>query len=101
MSAKVFRAKEWLVAFSFFTLLLGTLMAYQQDNRSDNWKKVEQARQNGLPKSAIEALTVIVDSALAEKKFGEALKAIALRASLESSLEGNDAQAAIKKLRQS
>ncbi|MFN7843119.1 MAG: alpha-2-macroglobulin family protein [Pirellula sp.] len=99
MSAKVFRAKEWLVAFSFFTLLLGTLMAYQQENRSDNWKKVEQARQNGLPKSAIEALTVIVDSALAEKKFGEALKAIALRASLESSLEGNDAQAAIKKIK--
>ncbi|MFN7875234.1 MAG: alpha-2-macroglobulin family protein [Pirellula sp.] len=98
MSAKVFRAKEWLVTFSFFTLFLGTLMAYQQENRSDSWKKVEQARQNGLPKSAIEALTVIVDSAMAEKKFGEALKAIALRASLEASLEGNDAQAAIKKI---
>ena len=99
MSAKVFRAKEWLVAFSFFTLFLGTLMAYQQENRTDNWKKVEEARQNGLPKSAIEALTVIVDSALAEKKFGEALKAIALRASLESSLDGNDAQSAIKKIK--
>ncbi|XZE18994.1 alpha-2-macroglobulin family protein [Pirellulaceae bacterium SH449] len=98
MLAKVLQAKEWLAAFSFFTLLLGTMMAYQQENRNDSWKKVEQARNEGLPKTAIEILTTIADSALAEKKFGEAIKAIAMRASLESSLEGNNPEASIKKL---
>ena len=38
------------------------------------WKKVDDAVQKGLPKSAIEALSPIVDAAIADKAYSEAIK---------------------------
>ena len=52
------------------------------------WKKVDEAVQKGLPKSAIEALGPIEQAALAEKAYPEAIKAIAKRVVLEGQIEG-------------
>ncbi|MFN7139756.1 MAG: hypothetical protein ACK4UN_10485, partial [Limisphaerales bacterium] len=63
-----------------FTLLLlfvaGLLTAFAVA-REAQWKKVDQAINEGLPKTAIEALEPIIKDAIAEKRHGEALKAIA------------------------
>ena len=40
------------------------------------WKEVEEAVQKGLPKTAIEKLGPIIEGALADKAYAEAVKAI-------------------------
>jgi uncharacterized protein YfaS (alpha-2-macroglobulin family) len=57
--------------------------------RDEQWKKVEEARRNGLPKTAIEALAPIIQGATADKANAEAIKAIALKIALESEIQGN------------
>ncbi len=56
--------------------------------RDAQWKKVEEANQKGLPKTAIEALEPIIAEATAEKAYGEALRAIGQKIALEGNIEG-------------
>ena len=77
------------VAFLVTLGLSGSILSQQPKSQRDSmWKKVDEAVQKGLPKSAIEALAPIVESALAEKAYPEAIKAIAKRVLLEGQIEG-------------
>ncbi len=91
----VFVAKASTIRTGIAALLLvilglsGLLLSQQPKLQRDvMWKKVDDAVQKGLPKSAIEALGPIVEAALAEKAYPEAIKAIAKRVLLEGQIEG-------------
>lgn len=58
-------------------------------NRVAMWKKVDEAIQKGLPKTAIDELKPIIESALIDKAFPEAIKAIQKRIKLTSQIEGD------------
>lgn len=66
--------------------------------REAEWKRVEEAVQKGLPKTAIEALEPIIKNSLAEKKYGEATKAIARKIVLEGNIQGNKPEEKITRL---
>ena len=53
------------------------------------WKKVRAAMDKGLPKTAIEELTPLIDKALAEKNYDQAVRGIATRVVLEANIQGN------------
>lgn len=57
--------------------------------RENGWKKVEEAVNKGLPRTAVEQLETIIREALREKAYGEALKAICKKISLEALIQGN------------
>ena len=57
--------------------------------RDAQWKKVDEAMQKGLPKTAIDDLEPIIAAALKDKAYGEATKAIARKIALEGNIQGN------------
>jgi uncharacterized protein YfaS (alpha-2-macroglobulin family) len=67
---------------------LGLLVIAAQ-SRDDQWKKVEDAIKKGLPKTAIEHLNPIIEQAMKDKKYPEAIKAIAKKVALEGNIQGN------------
>ncbi|MBA4148174.1 MAG: hypothetical protein H0X66_08660 [Verrucomicrobia bacterium] len=79
-------------------ILLSILTVVVAATRDAQWKKVEEAVNKGLPKSAIEALEPIIKEALAEKKYGEAVKAIARKIVLEGTIQGNKPEEKITRL---
>jgi len=54
-----------------------------------SWQKVYEARDKGLPKTAIEELKPIIADAMANKKYAEAIKAICTKIAFEGNIEGN------------
>ena len=66
--------------------------------RDAEWKKVEEAIQKGLPKTAIEALEPIIQGAVRDKAYGEAAKAIARKIVLEGTIQGNKPEEKITRL---
>jgi len=58
-------------------------------SRDAQWKKVDEAMNKGLPKTAIEELEPIIKGALADKAWPEAIKAIARKIALEGNIQGN------------
>jgi len=71
-------------------LCLGfALQAAAAGTRDELWKKVEEAQQKGLPKTAIESLGPIMEQATREKAWAEAVKAIGRKIALEGSIQGN------------
>jgi len=63
------------------------------------WKEVEEAVNKGLPKTAIEKLQPIIDGAIKEKKYAEAVKAIGKKLALEGTIQGNKPEEKIKRMR--
>jgi RNA polymerase sigma factor (sigma-70 family) len=63
-----------------------------------SWQKVYEARDKGLPKTAIEELQPIIVDALQNKKYAEAIKAICTKIALEGRIEGNKAEEKITRL---
>ena len=61
----------------------------QNANRDPQWKQVDDAVRKGLPKTAIEKLNPIIERALKEKKWGEAINAIGREIALEGNVQGN------------
>ena len=57
--------------------------------RDEQWKKVQEAMDKGLPKTAIETLTPIIAGAIKDQAYAEAVKAMARKIALEGNLEGN------------
>ena len=57
--------------------------------RDEQWKKVDEAVSKGLPKTAIEHLEPIIEEAVAEGAYPEAIKAIGKRIALEGNIQGN------------
>ena len=76
-----------LVAVMF--VCLAAFLAVDAGPRDDQWKKVQDAVKKGLPKTAIENLQPIIDSAIRDKAYPEALKAIAQKIALEGTIQGN------------
>ncbi|RXK56854.1 hypothetical protein ESB00_13595 [Oleiharenicola lentus] len=70
-------------------LLLACVTALSAASRKAQWEKVEQARDQKLPQSAIAALEPIIAGAIADKKYAEALKAIGQKNSFERQIQGN------------
>ena len=58
-------------------------------NRPERWKKVEDAISKGLPQSAIKELDPIIESAIKDKAYAEAIKALARKMVLEGTIQGN------------
>ena len=62
------------------------------------WKEVDEAVNKGLPKTAIERLDPIIQGAVQEKAYPEAIKAIAKKIALEGNIEGNKPEEKITRL---
>ena len=73
-----------IVSLILFMLQPIFLFAAETGPRAAAWKAVEEAVNQGLPKTAIERLQPIADAALADKAWAEATKAIARRITLET-----------------
>jgi uncharacterized protein YfaS (alpha-2-macroglobulin family) len=66
--------------------------------REELWKKVDEAQQKGLPKTAIEQLEPIIEQCLKEKAYPEAIKAIGRKIALEGNIQGNKPEEKISRL---
>ena len=62
------------------------------------WKQVDEAVNKGLPKTAIERLDPIIQGAMKEKAYPEAIKAIAKKIALEGNIQGNKPEEKIARL---
>ncbi len=81
-----------LTAFAFPVLLAAV------PDREEQWKKVDEAVSKGLPKTAIAELEPIITSAIKQKAFPEAIRAVALKISLEGNIQGNKPEEKITRL---
>jgi len=79
-------------------LALSLALAAVAADRSARWKEVDDAMNKGLPKTAIEKLDPIIREAIAEKAWGEAVKAIGRKIALEGNIEGNKPEERILRL---
>src|SRR5262249_10080710 len=79
------------------TLVLVTESAARQP-RPDRWKKVDEAIGKGLPKTAIGELEPIIESALRDKAYTEAIKAIGKKIALEGTIQGNKPEEKITRM---
>ena len=66
--------------------------------RDAQWKEVNDAVNKGLPRTAIEKLEPIIQSALKDKAYGEAAKAITRKIVLEGSIQGNKPEEKITRM---
>ncbi|HTZ19921.1 MAG TPA: hypothetical protein VMC06_03480, partial [Opitutaceae bacterium] len=66
--------------------------------RDAQWKKVDNAMNQGLPKTAIEELQPIIAGAMADHAYAEAIKAIGRKIALEANIQGNKAEEKILRL---
>ena len=57
--------------------------------RDAQWQQVEAAIKKGLPKTAITNLEPIIQGALKDKAYAEAVKAIGEKIALEGNIQGN------------
>ncbi|MEO7599610.1 MAG: alpha-2-macroglobulin family protein [Opitutus sp.] len=83
------------------SLVLGVFMlgsTAMAASRDAEWKLVGEAERQGLPRSAIERLQPIIDGALKERAYPEAIRAIARRIALEGGLEGGKAEEKVVRL---
>src|SRR5208337_1933124 len=86
--------KKTFALLGIFIVLLGVLTVPAAHvawaaARDVRWEKVEEAKQKGLPKTAIARLEPLIAGALKNKAYGEAIKAIGLKIALESNIQGN------------
>ncbi|MEI8372538.1 MAG: alpha-2-macroglobulin family protein [Planctomycetota bacterium] len=84
------------------TLFLSAVLMAPQiapaDKWDAQWKKVDEAVQQGLPKTAIEQLQPILAGAMAEKNYPVAIKAIGRKIALEGTIQGNKPEEKIIRL---
>src|SRR5205807_6652502 len=66
--------------------------------RDAQWKQVQDAINQGLPRTAITNLEPIIQDALREKAYAEAVKAIGEKINLEGTVQGNKAEEKITRL---
>ncbi len=67
--------------------------------RAAQWKKVEEAVNKGLPQTAIKELEPIIESAMKDKAYPEAIKAIAKKIALEGNVQGNKPEERITRMK--
>ena len=66
--------------------------------RDAQWQQVEDAIKKGLPKTAITNLEPIIQGALKDKAYAEAVKAIGEKIALEGNIQGNKPEEKITRL---
>ncbi|MFT7639392.1 MAG: 5-hydroxyisourate hydrolase-like protein (transthyretin family), partial [Pirellulaceae bacterium] len=66
--------------------------------RDSQWKEVEEAVKKGLPKTAIEKLGPIIEGALRDRAFAEAVKAVGQKIALEGNIQGNKPEEKVVRL---
>ena len=79
------------------SLLISTAPA-SAGPRDAQWKKVEEAVNQGLPKTAITNLEPIIEAAIKDKAYAEAVKAIGKKIALEGNIQGNKPEEKIPRL---
>src|ERR1035438_6578018 len=84
-----------VVAFLVVNTIASTTIAGPRDAQ---WKQVETAIQKGLPKTAITNLEPIIQGALKDKAYAEAVKAIGQKIALEGNIQGNKPEEKITRL---
>jgi uncharacterized membrane protein YgcG len=67
--------------------------------RPEQWKKVDDAVRKGLPKTAIQELEPIIASALKDKAYPEAIKAVCQKINLEGNIQGNKPEEKVVRLK--
>ena len=80
---------------SILILCCGVVFAGPRD---DLWRRVETAKDQGLPATAISLLDEIIPLAMAEEVHPEAIKAICLKITLEGDIQGGHAEEKIVRL---
>jgi hypothetical protein len=70
----------------------------QAGPRDAQWKQVEEAIKQGLPKTAITNLEPIIQGALKDRAYAEAVKAIGQKIALEGNIQGNKPEEKITRL---
>jgi hypothetical protein len=70
----------------------------QAGPRDAQWQQVEDAIKKGLPKTAITNLEPIIQGALKDKAYAEAVKAIGEKIALEGNIQGNKPEEKITRL---
>ena len=90
------RFRLWLLNLSAF---LGISLLLAASPREANWQEVTDAMNRGLPKTAIKKIEPIITAAMNEKRYDEAVKAIAMKIVLEASVEGNKPEEKITRMR--
>ncbi len=78
--------------------ILAAAAVARADKWDAQWKKVDEAVQKGLPKTAIEQLQPILDRATAEKNYPVAIKAIGRKIALEGVIQGNHPEEKITRM---
>ena len=84
--------------FAGLVLTLAACLSSLAAARDDLWKKVDEAIQKGLPRTAITNLEPIIAGALKDKAYGEAAKAIARKIVLEGNIQGNKPEEKITRM---
>lgn len=74
------------------------MVALAAGPREDAWKGVDEAIKKGLPKTAIEQLEPIIQAAMRDKAYPEAIKAIGKKIALEGNIQGNKPEEKILRL---
>ena len=80
-------------------VLLGIAILLAASPNEADWKQVQDAMNRGLPKTAIEKLDPIIQQATKSKNYDEAIKAIAMKISLEGDIRGGKAEEKITRMR--
>ncbi len=95
-------ARYRLFGAAIAVVALGIMVTWAADapvNRPDQWKKVDVAVSKGLPQSAIKELEPIIASALQDKAYPEAIKAISKKIALEGNIQGNKPEERITRMK--
>jgi hypothetical protein len=94
-----FTAAGFALALVAAGLALLTSTTAAQQPRAEQWKKVDEAVNKGLPQTAIDLLNPIIESAVKDKQYPEAIKGIAQKIGLEGNIEGNKPEEKIVRMR--
>src|SRR5580658_3678709 len=86
------------IKFLALALVMATHFSLSAAPRDDWWRRVDEAIQKGLPKTAITNLEPIIAGALKDKAYPEAAKAIAKKIVLEGNIQGNKPEEKIVRL---
>ena len=89
--------RRFTILLSMVLLSASLLFAFA-GTRDEQWKQVEEAMSKGLPQTAIEKLEPIIQAAMEEKAYAEAIKAIGRKIALESNIQGNKPEERITRM---
>ena len=90
--------RKWYAGLAICLLVAGMANLTRAAAREAEWKAVEEAVRKGLPKTAVKHLQAVLEGALQDKAYGEAIKAVGRKIALQGAIDGNRAEAKIKRM---